>query len=153
MPSLPPPSNASSPCRIELRASRGLALALLALGVLAALAVSLSALNLSLALAVAGGALAWSLRLALREWRRPPQVLLLREPGQPSTLIEHEVENIVILQRIGFRGPFVQLQWKAMDGRSTRRLLWPDALPESQRRFLRRRFGAGGASELAGMAG
>jgi toxin CptA len=150
---LPPPSNASSPCRTELRASRGLALSLLALGVLAALAVGLSGLNLSLVLTVAGGALAWSLRLALREWRRPPQVLLLQEPGQPSTLIEHEVERIVNLQRIGFRGPFVQLQWKDVHGRTTHRLLWPDALPESHRRALRRRFGAGGAGELAGMAG
>lgn len=123
------------------------------MGVLAGVAVALSALNLSVAITVAAGAMICSLILAWHEWRRPSQVLLLGDIGQPATLIENGVESIVTLQRIGFRGNFVQLDWLTGGGKGACRALWPDALPESQRRALRRRYGTGGDAVAATMAG
>jgi hypothetical protein len=146
-------SRESSTCRCELRASRQLACALVGLGGLAVAAVFLSDVNLLACLLVAGGAMGWSLFLAWREWHRLPQVLLLGDIGQPASLIENGVETTVTLQRIGFRGSFVLLEWSDADARRLRRALWPDALPESQRRALRRRHGTGGDSAAAGMAG
>lgn len=150
---MPGSSSASSTCRCELSASRLLAGLLVLLGLLAAVSIVLSDLNLSSALAVAGVAIGWSLWLAYREWRRPPLVLLLGEIGQPATRIENGAETIVTLQAIHFRASFVMLHWLDAKGRRFQRTLWPDALPESQRRALRRRYGAGGDSAVAGMAG
>ncbi len=153
MPRLQGSSSASSTCLCELRASRLLAAFLVLLGLLGVVSVFLSALNLFAALAVAGGASGWSLLLAHREWRRPPLVLLLGEIGQPATRIENGNETVVTLQAIYFRGSFVMLHWLDVDGVRGRRVLWPDALAESQRRALRRRYGEGGDNATAGMAG
>lgn len=153
MPNLSGSSSASSTCRCDLRASRLLAGLLILLGLLAAVSLVLSDLNLSAALAVAGGALGWSLRLAYREARRPPTVLLLGEIGQAATRIEDGAETIVTLQRIGFRSGFVLLEWLDVDDSHRRRTLWPDAVPASQRRVLRRRYGTGGDAAAAAMAG
>ncbi len=150
---MPDSSGASPTCRCDLAASRLLAGCLMLAGGLCVVAVMRSALNFPLALAVAGLALVWSCWLAWREGRRRPQTLLLRALGEDATLIEDEEETPVTLQSVRFRGPFVLLAWRDVAQRCVRRTLWPDALPESQRRALRRRFGHGGESTLAGLGG
>lgn len=150
---MPALSGASPTCRCDLSVSRLLAGCLVFLGGLCAVAVTRSALNFPVAHAVAGLALAWSCWLAWREWRRRPQTLLLRGLGEDATLIEDEEEFPVTLQSVRFRGPFVLLGWRDAAQRSVRRTLWPDALSESQRRALRRRYGHGGESSLAGLGG
>ena len=150
---MPDSSGASPTCRCDLAASRLLAACLMLVGGLCAVAVARSALNFPVALAVAGLALAWSGWLAWREWRRRPQTLMLRGLGEDATLIEDEEELPVTLQSVRFRGPFVLLAWRDAAQRRVRRTLWPDALPDAQRRALRRRYGLGGESTLAGLGG
>jgi len=146
-------SSASSTCRCELQRSRLLAACLLLLGGLAVLSLMLSALTSGMALAISAMATALAVFRAAEEIRRPPQTLLLGGLGEPATVIEHGAEHIVTLEQIGFRASFVLLAWRDAQGRIMRRTLWPDALPEAQRRALRRRFGAGGDAVAASMAG
>jgi toxin CptA len=125
-------SNVSVPCRFELRPSRWLIAAMLAMAVLASLAVLASAMPRWGAWPLAVSALAYGLFLAQREASRP--VLALVIDGEGAAAVDgHRVEGL----RIDWRGPLAFVSWFDATGRAHRHSLWPDALSPALRRELR----------------
>jgi len=125
-------SNASAPCRFELRPSRWLIGAILALTVLAPLSVLRSDLPRAIAwsLAVAAALVgAWSV---LREARRPPRLVVLAGDGT-ATVDGESVDGF----RVAWRGALAFVSWRDRAGRVRRHSLWPDTLAPSLRRELR----------------
>lgn len=125
-------SNASAPCRFELRPSRWLVGALLALAVLAPFSVLQSEMPSRHAWPLALLALGAGLWLARREWRAPRQSVTIDGEGR-VTIDGVEVEAF----RVDWRGPLAFLAWRDPAGRCHRRSLWPDTLPSALRRELR----------------
>ncbi len=129
----PRPSSWSKPsraCRIELRRSRQLAVALVFLGLLglpswwgsdAPRAVAIPAMLLGLVAACA---------MARRELARPSVSIRLK--GEAAQVDGRDVLDF----QAAWRGPLLGLAWKA-DGRTVRRLAFPDALDAAARRELR----------------
>jgi toxin CptA len=125
-------SNASAPCRFELRPSRWTTAALLALAVLAPFAALQSAMPRVAAWPLAAVAAILGLWLARREWRRPTLAVLIDGNGAVS------VDGVAVEEfRIDWRGPLAFLSWRDRAGRRHRRGLWPDALGPALRRELR----------------
>ncbi len=125
-------SNASAPCRFELRPSRWTTAALLALAALAPFAALHSAMPRAAAWPLAAVAALLCLRLAWREWRRPLSTVLIDGDGAVS------VDGVAVEDfRIDWRGPLAFLSWRDRAGRRHRRGLWPDALGPALRRELR----------------
>ena len=131
MPSSSRWSTPSRACRIELRASRGLAASLVAVGIAGVPGWMLSDAGALLAACGAGAGLAWALRLASIETRRPALDIVLAGDGRVSI-------GGVVVDDFGFdaRGPLVSLRWRS-GGRMHRRLAFPDALEAGARRELR----------------
>jgi toxin CptA len=125
-------SNASAPCRFELRPSRWRIGATLALAVLAPFAVLVSDLSASIAWPLAVAALSAGFALAWRERRLPVHAVVIDGAGAAS------VDGILVEGfRIDWRGPLAFVSWRDGDGRAFRRSLWPDTLSASGRRELR----------------
>lgn len=137
MQSSPESSSASSGCRIDWRPSRWLALALIALGAMAAASVWLSALPGSVRLPAATLALLQGLRLAVRERIRPPWTLAWDGGDAPAYLVGRQGRVALSQVRVSFRGPMATVT--GTDGRGRRRRLvwWPDTLAAGARRQLR----------------
>ena len=125
-------SNVSAPCRFDLRPSRWLVGALLALAVLAPLSVLLSEMPRVLAWPLALLASVAGLLLARREWRRPRQPVVIDGEGR-VTIDGIEARAF----RVDWRGPLAFLSWRDPSGRLRRCSLWPDTLPPALRRELR----------------
>ena len=125
-------SNASAPCRFELRPSRWLIGALLALGTLAPASVLLSEMPRPAAWPLALLALFAGLRAARAEARRPRQAVVIDGDG-----VAHVDGQAVESFRIDWRGPLAFLSWRDGEGRAQRRSLWPDTLAPALRRELR----------------
>lgn len=125
-------SNASAPCRFELRPSHGLVGALLALTILAPFSVLQSEMPPRYAWPLALLALGAGLWLARREWRSPRQPVTIDGEGRVS-IDGVEVQGF----RVDWRGPLAFLSWRDPAGRFHRRSLWPDTLPAALRRELR----------------
>lgn len=124
------PYATSSPLRIELRPSRLLAAALLALAVLGAVAFWLSAAPRPLLLAV-------PLLLALAWPRRPPGVaVVFRGDGTAAVETAPGQERAVEPLRLLERGPLAVVLLDAAGGRLALPLL-PDTLDRPARRDLR----------------
>lgn len=126
-------SNASAPCRFELRPSRWTTAALLALAALAPFAALQSAMPRAAAWPLAALAALLGLWLARREWRRPPLAVLIDGSGA-ARVGGVEVDDF----RIDWRGPLAFVSWRDRAGRRHRRGLWPDTLGPALRRELRR---------------
>jgi len=125
-------SNASAPCRFELRPSRWLIAAMLAMAVLAPLAVLASEMPRWGAWPLAVCALAYGSFLARREALRPVRAVLI--DGEGTAAVDgQEVEGL----RVDWRGPLAFVSWRDAAGRMHRRSLWPDTLPPALRRELR----------------
>jgi toxin CptA len=125
-------SNASSPCRFELRPSRWLAAALIALAVLAPLSVFASEIPRLFAWPVGLLSSIMGAVLALREVRRPMLGVVIEAPDR-VTIDDQPVDEF----RIEWRGPLAFLRWRDGAGRRHARSLWPDTLPPHLRRELR----------------
>ena len=132
MPSSPPSSPGSAPCRREWRPSRWQTAAHLLFAVLLPWAVQASALPAAAhwplgLLAAAGGALqGWRYR------RRPMRSILIPPGDSPAQIDGEPVEGISLHDR----GPLLQLSWR-QHGRRQACLFWPDTLPPPRRRELR----------------
>jgi toxin CptA len=125
-------SNASARCRFELRPSRALAGAMLALAVLG----PYSALNSGLPASIAGPLAAltafFALGFALRELRRSAHEVVIDASGA-ATVDGRAVEGF----KVDWRGTLGFVSWRDAAGRSHRRSLWPDTLSPALRRELR----------------
>ena len=125
-------SNASVPCRFELRPSRWLIAAMLAMAVLAPFAVLASEMPRWGAWPLAACALGYGLFLARREASRPVQAVVI--DGEGAAAVDGQaIEGL----RIDWRGPLAFASWRDAAGRTHRRSLWPDTLPPDLRRELR----------------
>ncbi len=125
-------SHTSAPCRFELRRSRALAGAMLALAVFAPWATLASDLPFGVAVALAVSSSVFALGLALRELRRIPQNVVIDASG--NVTIEGEAVEAF---RVDWRGPLGFVSWKDAAGRTHRCGLWPDTLSPALRRELR----------------
>ncbi|GHA70770.1 hypothetical protein GCM10007067_03750 [Lysobacter bugurensis] len=125
-------SNASAPCRIELRRSRALAGAFALLGGLAALSVSLSDMPSWLAWPAGIVSVLHGARLARREWVRVPIGLTFARNAE-ATVDGTPVHAV----RVRWRGVVAFVEWRDARGRAQRRVLTPDALSPASRRELR----------------
>lgn len=143
MPSCPPSSPASAPCRLEWRPSRWLLAALLILSVLAPLAVLGSELPRVLAWPLALVAAAQGLRLAWREAGRAPHWLVLGDPAAAADTLDGRP---LAHCGIAWRGPLAFVHTVDRDGRHRRLVWWPDTLPAPRRRELRLAAAARSAS-------
>jgi toxin CptA len=125
-------SNASAPCRFELRPSRWRTGATLALAVLTPFAVLVSDFSPVVAWPLAVVALSAGLALAWRERRRPVHAVVIDGSGTAT------VDGIAVDRfRIDWRGPLAFVSWRDGNGRTQRRSLWPDTLSAAHRRELR----------------
>ena len=132
MPNSPSSSNASAACRLEWRPSRWLALALCAIGVLAALSVLSSGMPVTFAVPLALTAAGQGVRLARREARRPSHLLTIAPDGR-AALDGIDISDL----RLHWRGPWAFLHFRGADGRSRRLAWWTDTLAPRDRRELR----------------
>ena len=131
-------SSASSPCRIEWRASRQQAAALAVLALLAPFALIASSLPRGLAWPCAALVMGWGAWAAWREVHRTVRVLEVdgagaRLDGQPLAWLA-----------VQWRGPLAALRWQHPDGPRGQGVLWPDTLPPAARRELRLAIGPSG---------
>lgn len=125
-------SNASAPCRFELRPSRWRIGVLLALAVLAPFAVLVSDMPRAAAWPLAVIALSAGVWSAWRERRQPVHRVVIDAAGAAS------VDGIPVERlRVDWRGPLAFVSWRDSDGRRFRRSLWPDTLSAAERRELR----------------
>ncbi|WP_394540970.1 hypothetical protein PRJ39_10990 [Lysobacter enzymogenes] len=128
---VPMPVAGSAPGCVDWRASRLLAVALAALGVLAGAATLASEAPARLAWPVAALAVGWGAALARRELRRPPR--RLRLAGARAWLDDAPIAQA----RLYWRGPLARLEFRDAQGRRGRLLWWPDSLDAQGRRELR----------------
>lgn len=125
-------SNASAPCRFELRPSRWLIAAMLAMAVSAPFAVLASEMPRWSAWPLAICAFAYGLFLARREALRPVQAVVI--DGEGAAAVDGEVVEGL---RVDWRGPIAFVSWRDTAGLGHRRSLWPDTLTPDLRRELR----------------
>jgi toxin CptA len=125
-------SSASSPCRFELRPSRWLLGALLALSAFAPLSVLASEMSRSVAWPLALLASVVGLALTIREARRPSLRVVIESPDRVS-IDDTLVDDV----SIHWRGALAFLRWRDAAGRRHARSLWPDTLSPGLRRELR----------------
>ena len=125
-------SSASSPFRLELRVSRWLQVALLALSLLAAFALALSEAPALVSWPLGVAAVGYGLWMIRRERLRPAHELLLPGDG-PAQVAGAPVDDF----RVEWRGPLAFLSWRDARGHVHRHVLWPDTLPPARRRELR----------------
>ena len=132
-----PSSNASCTCHIDWRPSRWLAVALVALGLMAAVSLWFSALGAAIAGPAAVGAVAYGVHLARRHLQSPPAAVDWLGGDEPAYLTR--ARRVLRLQpvRVRLRGPLAQLAGTDASGRTHRLAWWPDTLAASDRRQLR----------------
>ncbi|GAB1596234.1 hypothetical protein PAGU2638_19130 [Lysobacter sp. PAGU 2638] len=116
---------------LELRPSRALSIALMALGVVGAAGMFLTDLPTWTALIASPVCFAWGLALARKERRRVSQRLVLRADGT-AWLDDVAIEAL----QVDWQGPIAALAW-TRDGRRERAVAWPDVLGAASRRELR----------------
>ncbi len=127
-----PSSNASSPCRFDLRPSRWPVAVLAALSVLAPFSVLASEMTLWIAIPLALSALVAGAALAVREARRPSLRVVIEAPDRVS------IDDVLVDDfRLKWRGPLAFVHWRDAVGRRQTRSMWPDTLPPPLRRELR----------------
>ncbi len=129
-------SNAYSPLRLELRASRLSRVATAFIAALAALSLSLSGLSPPLAAAI-------GLTAALASWHplRRPQPIRLRWQSDGGVWLDWPDGTETAVEALGARHLGSLAVLRLAEGRSVRRLvLWPDALSRPDRKALRRRL-------------
>ncbi len=125
-------SNASSPCRFELRPSRWPVAVLAALSLLAPFSVLASEMTPWIAIPVALLAMTTGAALAIREARRPSLRVVIEAPDRVS------IDDILVDEfHVTWRGPLAFLRWRDAAGRHQARSMWPDTLPPQLRRELR----------------
>jgi toxin CptA len=132
-------SNASVPCRFELRPSRWLIGAMLATALLAPFAVLNSQMPRWAAWPLAVLSIAIALRQARREGQAPVRAVVIDGEGAASV----DGQGVEAF-RVDWRGPFAFVSWRDAEGRKMRRSLWPDTLSSSLRRELRLAAAKGG---------
>lgn len=125
------PHAGPAPGCVDWRASRLLAAALAALGLLAGVAALASELPAHLGWPVAALAAGWGAALARRELRRPPR--RLRLAGARAWLDDAPIAHA----RLYWRGPLARLEFRDARGRRGRLMWWPDSLDAHGRRELR----------------
>lgn len=134
-------SSASSPCRIEWRASRWAVSGAVLIGALAALAIMLSDLPAGWRPWLATLAFALGLHGAWREARRRPWTLIWEgEDTNARRVIDGRVEAVSIVS-IHRRGPLAGITLNNANGRTVHALWWPDTLSAASRRALALRAG------------
>jgi toxin CptA len=136
-----PWSNASVPCRFELRPSRWVIGAMLALSVLAPIAVLASAMPRWVAWPLSMLAVVIGLRMAWRENAQPILEIVVDADAQGRATIGGTPVDAF---RVDWRGPLAFITWRHADGQRCRRSLWPDTLSSATRRELRLAVRAGG---------
>lgn len=125
-------SNASAPCRFELRPSRWRIGVVLALAAMAPFAVLVSDMSRAAAWPLAVIALSAGVFSAWRERRQPIHAVVIDAAGAAS------VDGIAVERlQVDWRGPLAFVSWRDRDGRTFRRSLWPDTLNAAGRRELR----------------
>lgn len=143
-------SNASATCRLDWRPSRLCAGVLLLLGPLAAWSLLACDLDSGISVPVALAALAWGVRDARRHARQPGVALLI----PASAAAAHCNGAPMLALQVRWRGPLAFLCWRTPEGRTQRRVFWPDTLDAAQRRELRlamlQREAAPGRASVAG---
>ncbi|NOT86650.1 MAG: hypothetical protein HOP03_00535 [Lysobacter sp.] len=132
-------SNASAPCRFELRPSRWLIGAMLSMAVLAPFAVLASEMPRWAAWPLAACAAACGAYLAWREAKQPVLPVVIDSEGAATI----DGQAVQMLQ-VDWRGPLAFVTWRSAEGRFVRRSLWPDTLSPAQRRELRLALRPGG---------
>lgn len=132
-------SNASAPCRFELRPSRWLIGAMLAMTILAPFAVLASEMPRWAAWPLAACAAACGAYLVRREAKLPVWPVVIDSEGA-ATIDGHAVQAL----GVDWRGPLAFVTWRGGDGRLVRRSVWPDTLSPAQRRELRLAVRQGG---------
>ena len=125
-------SSTSAPCRLERRASRLLAGALLLLGLAAAFAVLASEMPRAAAWPLALAALGYGAWLARGEARKPAVALVIA--GDGTAMVDGRRVDALSVR---WRGPAAFVQWRGHDGRHCRHVFLPDTLPAARRRELR----------------
>lgn len=131
-------SNASAPCRFELRPSRWLIGAMLAMTFLAPFAVLASEMPQWAAWPLAACAAACGAYLVRREVKQPVRQVVIN--SEDAATIDGQVVDAL---RVDWRGPLAFVVWRDAKGRPVRRSLWPDTLSAAQRRELRLAVRAG----------
>jgi toxin CptA len=125
-------SNVSVPCRFELRPSRWLIGAMLAMAVLAPFAVLVSEMPRWAAWPLAACAAGYGAYLAWREAKLPVRKVVV---GSDDVVT---IDGVAVeAMRVDWRGPLAFIVWRDAEGRLQRRSLWPDTLSAAQRRELR----------------
>jgi toxin CptA len=117
--------------RLELGASRQLAVALAAIGTLGAVGTFLTDLPLTGAAALSAVCIGWGGYLARNASRREPVRLVLRGDGG-ITVDGMAVDDA----KIHWQGPLTCLQWR-VGARRERFVAWPDVVDAAARRELR----------------
>jgi toxin CptA len=130
-------SNALPTCRIDWRPSRGMAVAIALIGLLATCSLLLSALPIAAALVLAAMALLRSVYLARRELRREPfELVWAGGEAAPALNFASRTQSLTGA-RLYIRGPLASLTGQDEAGRAQCHLWWPDTLPAAARRQLR----------------
>ncbi|GAB3733766.1 hypothetical protein GCM10028862_16370 [Luteimonas pelagia] len=113
------------------RPSRGFALALALLGLLAAASLHASDLPSWFAMAASPLAIGWGLLAAARSMRAPPDRIT------PDRVPRSGDGDPIDRLRIAWRGPLAFAAWRDPRGRRQCRAWWPDVLSPGRRRELR----------------
>ena len=138
-------STTSAPCRLELGASRLLAVALVVLGGLGALAVVISEMPWLARVPVAVMSIGYGLWLARRELRREVRRFVVPHSAAPVTLDGTDLDCL----EVHWRGPLATLVWRDLEGRPRRLHGWPDTLRRPARRELRLALAARGPARVS----
>jgi len=126
-------SSASAPCRFEWRPSRWLIAGLCVLAVLAGVSPLASDLAPRQAWSLGALALGYGLWLAYRQSRKPLHDIVIHDADGRVEVDGERVDDF----HVDWRGVLAFARWRDREGRSHRRVWWPDTLPADARRELR----------------
>ncbi|MEA9797024.1 hypothetical protein VDG07_17100 [Xanthomonas campestris pv. raphani] len=133
MPTTPPSSPISAPCRLDWRPSCGLACALNLITVAALWAIWRSGVPVWLAVGLSAYAAVIGARTIWLLLRSSVRRLVVPWTDAAASVDGERVDALEVM----WRGPMAVVSWAHPGGRRVRLHFWPDTLPAAQRRELR----------------